>query len=571
MEIVENIKQNRFKLIFNEKTSKVAFLGIVCFIIANSLKITLFNFSIIPQKVPYMIAYKLIMTTLAALFLFSIILSLKSRAVFLAFYIIQTVYILTNMSYYLYYHSYLNIMQWVTLFQEAFISTVHSSNPKSPLLLIAFIDTPFAIFIFYKYFNIKSYKSYFASIRRRAIILSSIAIIAIEVANLIFGYSIFQFRDNKFAGEVAVIERYGTALNSIVGFMNNHNEEQLVEKITYGNQNTIVGKEEEKPNFVFIQVESMDSNIVNQKHKDRYITPFLNSLTRDTVYYPYTLSYHKGGGTSDSEFSVINSVEPLDNYPAIKLQNYDYPNSMVSILGKDGYKTMAFHGNLGSFYNRDMAFPKMGFQEFYDIQKMGLENKGWGASDGDVFSFALNKLSDVAKPFLSYIISMTSHGPFTNARNFYDNSNFDDIEDETVKNYFHSMSYVDKCIQELVQEVKVKYPNTYIFIFGDHSPNIGSEDYNQASFKDEEKYFEFVPLFILTPDGKKYKETSRVASFLDILPTVLYSSGINCSANTDGENLLIPFEGTNKIPLKEIKYDRRALFDEITKVNEAAK
>ena len=112
-----------------------------------------------------------------------------------------------------------------------------------------------------------------------------------------------------------------------------------------------------KPNYVIIQVESMDANIVNQKYKGVYVTPFLRSLTASAVYYPFAMSYHEGGGTSDSEFSIINSVEPLESYPALKLSSYDFPNSMVSKLDAQGYSTFAFHGNIGSFYNEMWHFP----------------------------------------------------------------------------------------------------------------------------------------------------------------------------------------------------------------------
>ena len=48
-------------------------------------------------------------------------------------------------------------------------------------------------------------------------------------------------------------------------------------------------KTSEHPNIVAIQVEAMDSNVINQKYKDKYITPYLNSLSQENVYYPYVL------------------------------------------------------------------------------------------------------------------------------------------------------------------------------------------------------------------------------------------------------------------------------------------
>jgi phosphoglycerol transferase MdoB-like AlkP superfamily enzyme len=293
--------------------------------------------------------------------------------------------------------------------------------------------------------------------------------------------------------------------------------------------------------------------------------PYLNSLREDSIYYPYMLSYHKGGGTSDTEFSVLNSVEPLDSFPAIKLTAYNYQNSLVSKLQKESYYTMAFHGNVGTFYNRDIALSKMGFTKFYDISTMNYEDEGWGAPDDKVFSFAVDKMAKSKQPFLTYIITMTSHGPFESARNYFNNTQYDDIEDEIVRNYYNSLNYVDNSIKDFVSQIQSKYSNTYIYIYGDHTPNINTEDYYQASLIEGDKYLEFVPLFIITPDKQKHVEDKEVASFLDIAPTILNTSTIPYTLYSDGINLLIPDRAlSSAIPLKGASFNRQLLYDKIS-------
>ena len=181
----------------------------------------------------------------------------------------------------------------------------------------------------------------------------------------------------------------------------------------------------------------------------------------------------------------------------------------------------------------------MGFQEFDDMTKMNLKDVGWGAPDNKVFDYALQRMKTVKSPFFTYIITMTSHGPFTNASNYYHNSDYDDISDVTVRNYFNSMSYVDKSIKDFVAALQSQNKDTNILIWGDHTPNVNNETlFKQASFTYENKYFEFTPLFILTQDKKVYKETKKVASFLDISPTILETSGISFDVKSNGLNLL---------------------------------
>lgn len=550
-----------------DKADAKAVSALFLFLVLNALKITLFNYYIIPTQTLETFKYKFIMTILLFLIIYTVIFIIKYRAVFLTIYILQIIYLLTYLSYYLYFHSYLHLLQWVTLFTEGLMAARHFAAPKSLQLLIAFIDMPIFIYIAINYLEIHAIKAKLGFFRALVISFSLLAVFYIETRNYAQGYSFIQLINDRYKGESPIVQRYGTVVNSIAGLFLNKGEKDLINSFEYGKEQLNNKEVQDNPNFVIIQVESMDSNVINQKYKDSYIAPYLHSLSGESIYYPYVLSYHKGGGTSDTEFSIINSVEPLDGFPAMKLSNYDYPNSMLSKLAEASYHTIAFHGNVGSFFNRDTAFPKMGFIEFFDMPKMNMKDIGWGAPDSEVFNFAANKLKNLRQPYLSYIITMTSHGPFTNASNYYNNNRYDDIKDETVRNFFNSMSYVDQSIRDFVTYIKSNFKNTYIFILGDHTPNINTDIYKKASFTYDNKYFEFVPLFVITPDNKVYKEDKRVASFLDISPTILYASGIQFKINSNGHNLINSDGNFNKIPFKGSNYERTYLFDKINKLS----
>lgn len=576
---IEMFNKNFIKIqsSLKDRSYRNAFIAIILFIIINALKNSLYNIFLIPGADRDIFVYKFFFTLLCSIIVYSIVFSFKSRFVFLIVFIIQAVYIFTNISYYLYYHSYLHFLQWISLFKEAFISATHSANPISVKLLVVFLDVPLALYIFLKCFKPQVRKYRVPKFRYGVLIISVIILIIVEVNNYATDKSLVQYMDDRYAGETEIVERYGTLVNSTVNIIKNYSEAKLIAQLNYGAKQSYTnaaikdGKSQNssiktgRPNYVIIQVESMDANIVKQQYKGEYVMPFLSSLRENSVYYPYTLSYHKGGGTSDAEFSIINSIEPLDSFPAIKLTSYTYPNSVVSMLAKQSYTTMAFHGNVGTFYNRNIALSKMGYSKFYDINSMKYVDQGWGAPDGSVFSFAFDKLKQSDRPFLSHIITMTSHGPFESARNYYNNVRYDDIENEIVKNYFNSMNYVDNSIKDFVTKVQAEFGNTYIFIYGDHTPNINTEEFHQASFIDEDKYFEFVPLFIVTPDKQKHFEDSVVASFLDISPTILKTSGISYTVYSDGMNLLSKnIKNPLHIPLKQESFNRTWLYEKVS-------
>jgi phosphoglycerol transferase MdoB-like AlkP superfamily enzyme len=424
-----------------------------------------------------------------------------------------------------------------------------------PMLLIAILDLPVFILALVKYSKIHIVFNTGFKFKRIAIIVSCLLIIiSVESVNFFNKSSIITFtREYNVMNEIKIVQRYGTLANSIINFALN-SPDSMIKKLKYGKLIESSGKPNAaKPNFVIIQVESMDSNIMETMHNGEYIMPYLHSLSQSNVYYPYTLSYHLAGGTSDSEFSIINDVPPLSDFPAIKILDYSYPNSIIKKLSKASYSTIAFHGNDGSYFSRNYAFPKMGFQEFADIYRMGLNPVVWGAPDGDVFSYIQTRLKTERKPFLAYAITMSSHGPFISAEAYYKTAKYNDEKNEIGRKYFTSMSYVDQALRKYVEYIRNTYKNTYILIWGDHTPAINFDGYKQASFVEGNNYFEFVPIIILTPDKKMYTENKISASFLDIALTIANASNIPYKLSSDGIDLLERADTKGKNPIQKMK------------------
>ena len=124
------------------------------------------------------------------------------------------------------------------------------------------------------------------------------------------------------------------------------------------------GRPGREADLVLIEVESLGANVIDLEYQGRPVMPFLKKLSAEAIYYPYVLSYRAAGGTSDCEYAVINGREPLAGAPIFKIEDR-FSNSLVKELRKAGYSAQAFHGNSGEFYNRNSAFRRMGFQEFW--------------------------------------------------------------------------------------------------------------------------------------------------------------------------------------------------------------
>jgi phosphoglycerol transferase MdoB-like AlkP superfamily enzyme len=203
----------------------------------------------------------------------------------------------------------------------------------------------------------------------------------------------------------------------------------------------------------------------------------------------------------------------------------------------------------------------MGFDIFYDQIRMRLESQGWGAPDDKVYDYVINNLGNNKKPFFFYIITMSSHEPFKNVYNYFSTNRFSDVTPEKMKDYFTTISYVDKTLSRYINQVRVKYPNTYIYIFGDHAPYVlyHKTPFNIALTDIDKQVIQFVPMIIITPDHKMMQETRYAATFLDIAPTIILNSNLNYSYQILGDNLLQQL-GNNDIYYKGKQYKRDLLF-----------
>lgn len=554
--------------LFETRKDIITAVSALFFLLTAILKIAVFNHVLVPSADKWMFRYKLLITGLVVLITYPVLFRFKKRVLLTVFYIAQVLYIVINMSYYLYFHNYLHPEQFISNFIEGATAVLNASSPNNPVLLTAVADLPFFIILLVLYPRVNRLRIKLKIPVTAVVVLSLMIMVVAQYGHYKDNIFITQIASSLRYGESYIVQRYGTFLNSIVSIAKIGNEQQLIESFSYGPERKNEKTLSNNPDIFIVQVESLESEIINKKYEGSYIMPFMNSLTGESVYYPYMVSYHFYGGTSDCEFAAINTVEPLTYYTSIKLMSYDYPNSFVKRMTDGPYKAYAFHGNIGRYYNRDIAFKRFGFDMFYDIAGMNMKDVGWGAPDDKVFDFSLDTVRDVGAPVLSYVITMSSHGPFTNVTNYYNDPAFGGIEDKKLRDYYNSMAYVDRTLKDYVTRIREKYDNAYIIIFGDHTPQVGNEAYKEAFMTIDDYRYEFVPLFIITPDGMKYREEKIAASLIDVGPTVLNISGVEYSIRTDGKDLLDFDEKAGKIPFRGLEWDREELLSRMKNVLE---
>ncbi|MFW5994309.1 MAG: LTA synthase family protein [Halanaerobiaceae bacterium] len=287
---------------------------------------------------------------------------------------------------------------------------------------------------------------------------------------------------------------------------------------------------DEETNIIVIQVETLDEKIIDYEYNGQEVTPFLNQLKDESLYFPNFITQHIKG-SYNADFSFLTSLYPISrNYPYRENDLKEF-QSIVNVLNNDGYKTLAFHNYDGDFFNRNTAFSKLNFDRYYSETDYSTEDIVMEAendlriSDYDFFKQSLDYLEEAEEPFFSFFITVSSHNPFDYYPKSEEVAAFNDIEDELVKDLFNSFSFFDSSLEMFIDQLDERglKDNSLIIIYSDHESLLNRDEYfsgRDYNLKRNVKRPEHVPLFIIHPEIQN-KIDERAVSILDLSPTIL--------------------------------------------------
>ena len=238
----------------------------------------------------------------------------------------------------------------------------------------------------------------------------------------------------------------------------------------------------EGKNVIIVQLESVQEFVINKEINGKQITPNLNQFLSENIEITnmYMQSYST---TADSEHSTITSMYPMENGMSFSKYFTNIYDDVFKIFNQKNYHTSYMHGNYPYFWNRGNVYGRLNLNElvlkeqFEDLS----ENINGDLSDELLYRQAVQKWKEYDKPFISYIVSASSHTPFT-LEGLQDRSKVSiDVgkyKDTYFGNYLESMNYADYAFGILLQELKEAglYDDIAILVFGDHN---GLNMYNE--------------------------------------------------------------------------------------------
>ncbi|SET62481.1 Phosphoglycerol transferase MdoB [Salinibacillus kushneri] len=289
-------------------------------------------------------------------------------------------------------------------------------------------------------------------------------------------------------------------------------------------------------NIIYISAESVQNFVINRKVNGEEITPFLNDLIKDSYYFNNFYHQVNLGRTSDSEFLVENSLYPLPNGSVFFTHGQNEYNGVPEIVNEHGYYSSVFHANNKSFWNRDVAYESLGYDQFYSQRYFNVNEEntiGWGLSDKAFFDQSMKYLKSMPQPFYTKFITLTNHHPYELDEKYASIDQFDS-NSKTLNQYFPTVRYTDEAIEQFFNNLKESglYEDSIIIIYGDHFGI--SENHNKAMGQYLNKeitpydtvQLQRVPLIIHIPGHEDDRVIEKVTGQIDLKPTVLNMMGI---------------------------------------------
>ncbi len=281
-----------------------------------------------------------------------------------------------------------------------------------------------------------------------------------------------------------------------------------------------------RPNIIFIIMESMSAAKLKALGGKKALTPFLDSLSRESYF--FTRFYSAGKHTFNGIFSSLYSFPALYRQHPLKriMQYHGLPHTLHDL----GYETLFFTTHDSQFDNmegflRANAFEHIISQADYPASEV---KTTLGVPDDYMFKFALPIINDhfsTGKPFLATFMTASDHGPYFIPPYFTPRNS--EIKDQVVE-------YADWSLHQFFNQCKKEpwFGNTLFVWVADHGVPI------DVHYDIPLNYFH-IPLIIYGSSLPGIPHRCRqIGGQIDIFPTLMGILGIPYINNTPGIDLL---------------------------------
>lgn len=420
-----------------------------------------------------------------------------------------------NSIYYVFYTSFASLAELSTLSQaETVTDSIFYQLRISNFL---FIIGPFVFWYIHNRLKTSSYYNLINKIeigKKRALATFLLGIICIGISFAKATNSDYS-RLSKQWNRSYIVERFGVVLyqfNDIfqtikpkISSMFGYDEAKMMVddyflniRESYNNKNKYTGILDGY-NIVYVHMESMQNFLMDLTFNDEEVTPNLNKLAKEGMFFSNFYPQISTGTSSDAEYITLTGLLPSSSGTVFVSYSDNTFNTIASNLKKDDYYTFSMHGNYASMWNRSNVHPNLGYDNMFYRETFEFTDEdvvGLGINDRLFFQEAITKLEDIEKNNDNYfgtIITLSNHSPFKDSTLFTLDLNDYYVNELTneelsscylcnrdVGRYIRSSHYADEALGDFINYIKESnYFNNTLFVFyGDHDAKLSYKDMN---------------------------------------------------------------------------------------------
>ncbi len=314
-------------------------------------------------------------------------------------------------------------------------------------------------------------------------------------------------------------------------------------ELIYRNISNVDSPQEQRPNVIFICVESLSANFLGSFGNTENITPTLDSLANHSLF--FTNLFATGTRTVRGMEAITLSIPPTPGRSIVKRENNQQLFTIGEVFKQKGYERNFFYGGDGYFDNMNSFFGGNGFnivdrgrgflldasitttRTNIEDEEVTFEN-AWGIADGDIYNKVI-KVADEAhsagKPFFDFVMTTSNHRPYTYPEG--------KIDIPSGSGRSGAVKYTDYAIGEFLKKAQTKdwYKNTVIIIMADHcASSAGRQELDVKNYH--------IPGLMLNVPNVSAEKIDKMASQIDIFPTLFSLLNWNYNTNLYGIDIL---------------------------------
>ena len=311
-------------------------------------------------------------------------------------------------------------------------------------------------------------------------------------------------------------------------------DEDLLQMHTYFSQQVPTAKNEwtgyfQGKNLIWIVAEGFCTLAMDPER-----TPVLYEMAHSGFVFDHFYTPLWGVSTSDGEYTTTTGLIPKSGVWSYSQSAGNYmPFGFGNQFSQLGYRTMAFHDYLYTYYDRDKSFPNMGY-EYYALGH-GLElEEIWPPSDLEMMEEIVPMFVD-EEQFMVYCLTVSGHLNYTYEENAMSRRHWDEVAglpySEGPKAYLACQMELELAMESLLTQLEEagRLDDTVIVLSGDHYPyGLTDEEYSELLGRQVDPNFEIFQntLILWNAQMEEPVRVEKLCSSLDVMPTLANLFGL---------------------------------------------